>query len=210
VGDLFDMEGIIVFDSVDVLVQDVVPALSSEQYDRMLPAAQRNFDLAKRFLDPIHWMWRNGLEALWLERRANITARPPPPPPSAVHTPGGGKLDQGVPGPGQTAAAALEQDAGAVGGGGVGEDSGAPGLEVVVVVSVRDDVEVADEFAAKTLRSLLLQRYPAWRALLVAAEPSEQGREKGGSGGGEGYGQVQRLRGALPNHLNETFRCDLF
>lgn len=47
IGDHFDLGGIIVFKTLEELVSDLVPALSSEQYYSMLPAAHRNFAAAR-------------------------------------------------------------------------------------------------------------------------------------------------------------------
>ena len=61
IGSLFDPAGIITFESVDQLASDIVPALNQSLYLRMLPAARRNFAAARRFLDPLHWMWEHEL-----------------------------------------------------------------------------------------------------------------------------------------------------
>lgn len=48
IGEFFDMEGIITFDTLDEL-GEILKNLSFEEYERRLPAVQRNFELAAQY-----------------------------------------------------------------------------------------------------------------------------------------------------------------
>ena len=60
----FDADGVIFLgdggaDDALAAAGRALDALSAELYARMLPAARRNFEAAKLYLDPLGWAWRN-------------------------------------------------------------------------------------------------------------------------------------------------------
>lgn len=133
-------------------------------------------------------MWQERLAALSRERMANASRSRPHPRPAHPSREGrNGKART------KKKTGTMSSPSGQ-GGGESAETGSRGGVDVVVVVGVRDGVGY--RFADKTLRSLLLQGYARWRAAVVVSEPS-QGRD-----------QLARLHAALSPALNQTFRQD--
>ena len=50
IGDIFDIRGILIFNNIDEL-KSIIDNLSDEKYNDMLPYVEKNFEIAKKFID---------------------------------------------------------------------------------------------------------------------------------------------------------------
>ena len=50
IGDIFDIRGILIFNNIDEL-KSIIDNLTDKKYDEMLPYVEKNFEIAKKFVD---------------------------------------------------------------------------------------------------------------------------------------------------------------
>ena len=58
VKSFFNPDGIITFDNIDEL-QDIIPTLTPEEYNKRLPAIEENFNLVEKYRIPEDWIYQN-------------------------------------------------------------------------------------------------------------------------------------------------------
>uniref|UniRef100_A0A7S4PPB2 Uncharacterized protein n=2 Tax=Guillardia theta TaxID=55529 RepID=A0A7S4PPB2_GUITH len=66
---MFDSRGVIYIEDIEK-AELVLASLSAELYDEMKEGVSANFELAKKYLDPLGWIWKNGLEEVVGRRRS--------------------------------------------------------------------------------------------------------------------------------------------
>jgi len=50
IGEIFDLKGMIIFNNIDDL-KDIIDNLKEDTYDKLLPYVNKNFEIAKKFID---------------------------------------------------------------------------------------------------------------------------------------------------------------